>query len=108
MSQDDVIAYLRGLTAKQFAETFYVATEGQHPWPGEEKLHEVRYVLAYASRYRGEPEAAWEVMAVRPTPNDDWVDDAPVCQHGEHCGLQTISRAKHSVCPVCGGHVYGT
>jgi hypothetical protein len=108
VNRDAVIDYLRGLTAKQFAELFYAAMEGQHPWPGEEQLSEVRHVLAYVSREKDDPDARWGLSIVCPVPHEKWVDDAPICQHGSHCGLDTISWAKHSTCPVCGGDVFGT
>jgi hypothetical protein len=99
-----------GLTAKQFAELFYESVEGVHPWPGEEQLYDVRLVLGYASRELDEdnPNAPWQLSLVCPVPNEKWVDDAPICQHGSHCDYDTISWAKHSVCPICEGEVYGT
>jgi len=50
----------------------------------------------------------WTVELICPTSDQDWVDDAPICQAGEHRGMPTASWAKHSTCPVCGGEVYGT
>lgn len=108
MNRDAVINYLRGLTAKQFAEIFYSATKGQHPWPEDKKITEARHVLAYAHREKGSPDATWEVNIICPVPNENWVDDAPICQQGSHCGFETMSWAKHSICPICGGEVYGT
>jgi hypothetical protein len=31
-----------------------------------------------------------------------------ICEAGEHCGMPTVSWAKRSTCPVCGGEAYGT
>jgi hypothetical protein len=108
VDRDAVIQYLRDLPAKAFADVFYAATDGKHPWPGEENVSEVRHVLAYAHRDKDEPTAQWDVSVICPVPDPEWDDDAPVCQHGSHCGLATISWAKRSVCPVCGGEVYGS
>jgi hypothetical protein len=110
VDRSSVLSYLRRLTAKQFAELFYDAVEGKHPWPGEERTSDVRLVLGYASRDldADNPDAPWQLSLVCPVPDEKWVDDAPVCQHGSHCGHDTISWAKPSVCPICGGEVYGT
>jgi hypothetical protein len=106
MNRDFVIDYLRNLTAKQFAELFYDAMKGQDPWGDD--LTDVRYVLAYACRDKIEPDDEWDFSIDCPVPNEKWIDDAPICQHGRHCGLVTISWAKQSICPICGGDVYGT
>ena len=108
MNRDSVIDYLRGLTAKQFAELFYESTQGRHPWPGEKELSEARPVLAYATREKDESGAEWELRIVCPVPDVRWVDDAPLCQSGNHCGFDTISWAKQSVCPICGARGSGT
>lgn len=108
MNRDSVIDYLRNLPRKQFAELFYEATADRHPWPGEENLTESRAVLAFATLDKHEPNAMRELRIVCPVPNENWVDDAPMCQQGDHCGFTTMSWAKNSVCPICGGSVYGT
>ena len=110
MDRSSVIAYLRRLTPKQFAELFYEAGEDMHPWPDEEGSSEVRFVLAYAWRELDDdaPDAPRRLSLMCPARETNWADDAPLCQHGSHCGQDTISWAKHAVCPVCGGDVYGT
>ena len=110
MNYSSVIPYLRGLAAKQFAELFYEAVEGQNRWPGEEQLSDMRLVLGYAIRDldNDNPGAPWQLSLVCPVPNEKWVDDALVCQSGSHCGHHTISWAKRAVCPICHGEVYGT
>ncbi|HEX8323271.1 MAG TPA: hypothetical protein VF595_05085 [Tepidisphaeraceae bacterium] len=99
MDREAVIEYLRGLTEKQFAELFYASTNGEEPNP------EFRRVLMNASHAE---DGGWELQLVCPVPNEDWVDDAPLCQWGSHHGLDTTSWAKQSVCPFCGKEVYGT
>lgn len=110
MDRSSVIEYLRDLSPKAFAELFYEAVDGKHPWPGEEESVDVRLLLGYASQDRSEDEsdADWTVALVCPVPGTRWVDDAPVCQHGSCCGHRTVSWAKNSVCPICRGSVYGT
>ena len=107
MDRTKVVEYLRGLSPKAFAEVFYESTRDTHPWPGEEDVNDVRYVLVYAHREVGDSSGDWSLSMVCPTP-EDWSDDAPVCQHGDHCKIDTISWAKSSECPICHGEVYGT
>src|SRR5687768_667857 len=102
LDRDSVIQYLRGLPAKALADVFYSATAGKHPWPGDEGWSEGRYVLAAAHRVKGEASAKWEVSIVCPVTDPEWDDNAPLCQHGRHCGFDTTSWAKDSICPICG------
>jgi hypothetical protein len=108
MNRAEIVGALRSLTHKQFVELFYEAVQGRFIYDGEEMLWDAHLVLANAIRDRTESDAPWRLELLCPTPGQEWVDDAPICQHGEHCDLDTMSWAKESSCPVCGGRVYGT
>ena len=105
MTHDALIDELRKLTNKQFAELFYRAVEGRRVY--ESTIYDSHLVLASAVR---EPEesTAWTLEVICPARDSDWVDDAPICQQGDHCGMTTASWAKNSRCGICGGDVYGT
>lgn len=110
MDRSKVIAYLRHLSPKAFAELFYEVAKGVQLCPEERSHREVHQILAYACRdlEDGEPVGDWNVTLICPVPDQDWIDDAPICQHSHHCGHDTLSWAKNSICPVCSGEVYGT
>ena len=103
MSQDDVIEYLRGLPAKQFVGDLLRCGRGTAPVAGRVR-NSTRSVMSWLTRVGTETSPrqrgrSWPFVQL---PDESWGDNAPVCQHGEHCGLHTISWAKNSVCPVCG------
>ena len=106
MTRRDLVVGLRMLTDKQFVEVFYEAVQGRHIWL--DHTYDSHLVLANAFRSLEDAGATWKVELICPTPNQDWVDDASICQFGEHCGMPTASWAKQSTCPVCGGEVHGT
>ncbi len=110
MDKAEVAAWLNALTDKQFVEFFYESLAGRHLYSLEREYLDSHLVLANACREMDAEDqwGSWRLELLCPTPDGDWVDDAPVCQFGEHCGVDTASWAKNSVCPVCGGHVYGT
>jgi hypothetical protein len=110
MDKTKVIAWLSSLTDKQFVEFFYESLASRHLYKSERSYLDSRLVLANASRTLDDDGITWgewglELLCPSRKP---WVDDAPVCQFGEHCGLSTASWDKHSICPICGGDVYGT
>jgi hypothetical protein len=109
MTRRHLVDALRALTDRQFVEVFYEAVQGRHVYSAERNLFDAHLVLANAVRDREEGSGGgWAVELICPTQDQDWVDDAPICQAGEHCGMPTASWAKHSTCPVCFGEVYGT
>jgi hypothetical protein len=108
MNRAEIIESLRGLTHKQFVELFYEAVQGRFIYSGEEMLWDSHLVLANAMRDRTEPGSAWTIQTLCPTPGQTWADDALICQQGECCGVETMSWAKQSRCPVCGETAYGT
>ena len=65
-------------------------------------------MLANAVRDRTADDVTWTLELLCQTADQEWEDDALICQHGEHCGVQIASWAKASRCPVCGDEVYGT
>jgi hypothetical protein len=98
MTRSDLVDGLRALTDKQFVEVFYEAVQGRHIYPAEPDVFDAHLVLANAVRDREEGTGGrWTVELICPTPNQDWIDDAPICQAGEHCGMSTASWAKQSV-----------
>ena len=108
MPPKNLVHALRALTDKQFVEVFYEAVQGRHIYPAERNVFDAHLVLANTVRDVDGTDRGWTVELVCPTPGQDWVDDAPICQAGEHCGMATTSWAKSSQCPVCGGAVYGS
>ena len=106
--REDLIETIRGLTDKQLVELFYDAVAGRHIFKGEENLWDAHLVLANAVRDRTTEGATWHLELLCPAPEQDFEDNVPICQHGQHCGLATVSWSKHSRCQVCVGEVYGT
>ena len=85
----ELIKAIRGLTNKQLVELFYEAVEGRRVYEGEQDLWDSHLVLASAFRDRGADDAIWKIELLCPTVDQVWVDDASICQHGEHCGVET-------------------
>ncbi len=102
MKSHQLIDEIRKRTDKQFVELFYEAAEGRHIYGSEREYTEAHLVLANAERYRenGDDWSDWTLQLLCPTPDQDWVDDAPIGQFGEHCGVNTASWSKNSRCPV--------
>lgn len=110
MDKAEVAAWLSSLTDKQFVEFFYESLASRRLYNSERGYLDSHLVLANARRILdddGVTWGQWELELLCPT-DEAWVDDAPVCQFGGRCGLDTASWAKHSVCPICGGQVYGS
>ncbi len=110
MDKAEVAAWMSSLTDKQFVEFFYESLASRHLYEPDRGHLDSHLVLANARRDLdddGVTWGEWELELLCPA-DEAWADDAPVCQFGEHCGLGTASWAKQSVCPVCGGKVYGT
>jgi hypothetical protein len=110
MDKTVVAAWLNSLTDQQFITFFYESLSSRHLHEPEREFTQSHLVLANASRMKDENDGwePWQLEVLCPTPGEAWVDDAPVCQYGSHCGVVTASWAKRSVCPICGGEVYGT
>ena len=109
MQRQEIIGALQQLTDKQFVELFYEAVHGRHVYLSERRAFDAHLVLANAVRDVGsDDKASWTLEVVCPTPERQFTDDSALCQAGEHCGHSTVSWAKVSQCPVCGGDVYGT
>ena len=110
MDRANISAWISSLTDKQFIEFFYQSLASRHLFESERGYIDSHLVLANASRYLDEDGVTWgewEVELLCPA-DEAWVADAPVCQFGEHCSLRTASWAKRSICPVCGGNVFGS
>ncbi len=109
MNEQEVSEWLKAMTDKQFAEFFYKSLSKRHLYAGEEHYLECHLVLAAVTRdLENNQWSPWKLVIICPVPNQKWVDDAPICQFGTHCGNITVSWAKHSECPVCGEKVFGT
>jgi hypothetical protein len=110
MNEASVTWWLNSLTDKQFVEFFYRSLSDRHIYQSEQSRIDSRLVLGNASRELDDDEiwGDWEFHMLCPSPNLDWVDDPPICQFGQHCGLKTASWAKGSICPVCREDVQGT
>ena len=109
MDEQEVSDLLISLTDKQLVEFFYKHLRDRHLYPGEEAHLACHLILGAARRDFDDGRwSPWRVELLCPTPAENWNDDAPVAQFGEHCGHHTASWAKHSECPVCGGKVFGT
>ena len=110
MDREQLLDQLRTMSDHDFIELFYLAAENRNVYEGEEEILEGRLVLANARRAKTD-EGEWaprELELLCPTPDQDWVSDAPICQLGSHCGFPTASWAKVSRCPICRGEVLGT
>src|SRR5260221_151474 len=108
MERGEIIRALRALTHKQFIELFYEAAAGRNVYHLESEDTDSRLVLVNAERDKMDNGrfSEWQLQLLCPTPGDKWHDNAPICQFGHHCGHETASWAKSSICPVCGGEVY--
>jgi hypothetical protein len=98
MTKSELIEALRRLTPKDLADVVLDATAQMDPH-GEPSP--MRWVIGVA-----DPEDHHVSIVCRP--EEKWADDSPLCQFGEHAGLETVSWAKNAICPVCGNDVYGT
>ena len=107
MNRNALVDALRSLTNKDFIETFYESAAGRNLY-AEPDVHS-HLVLANAESHSEDDgtRSPWLLQLLCRT-DENWVSDAPVCQFGEHCGFETASWSKHSICPICGGEVYGT
>ena len=109
MDKAQVTEWLSSLTDKQFVEFFYESLASRHLYAPERTWTSSHLVLANATRHLDEQGVwgDWNVELIC-SAGRLWADDVPICQQGRHCGLDTASWAKHSICPICGGDVYGT
>ncbi len=106
MDKRIVVDWIRSLTDKQFVELLYEASAGR--WTAGDDGPRIVLAQTRKTGCEGIGPATWEIALLCGTPDQDWVDDAPICQEGVHCGFPTMSWAKRSTCPVCGGTVSGT
>jgi hypothetical protein len=110
MNKEKVATWLNALTDKQFVEFFYESLAHRHLYSSKRKHVDAHLVLANACRELedGGQWAPWRLELMCPATDKRWADDAPLCQFGEHCGLETTSWAKRSICSICGNEVYGS
>jgi hypothetical protein len=110
IDKEQVAEWLQSLTDKEFIEFFYDYLASRPVYDDETGHSDSHLVLAVATRWREDDQEwePWELDLLCPVTNKHWKADALICQYGEHCGHGTASWAKNSICPVCGGEVYGT
>jgi hypothetical protein len=115
MNRSEVVSWMRSLADKQFVELFYESVEGRSIYHELERSHlEQHFVLASATRALGDDDQweEWEIELVAKHDDQEypegWSDDVPICQSGHYCGHETVSWAKHLICPACGEKGYGT
>lgn len=110
MDAEKVATWMNALTDKEFVEFFYTKLSARHIYSLDQSYLDSHLVLANATRLRAESAAPelWSLELLCPAADKDWVSDSPICQFGHCCDVQTSSWAKASICPVCGGQVYGT
>ena len=107
-SQDDVIAWLRSRSDKEFVDLFSRAAAGRSLAPLGADEYESHLVIAHVSK---DPElvGGWEIELLGvPEKSSEWAADALVAQQGSHCGHTVASYAKRFRCPLCGGEAFGT
>lgn len=109
MDSEKAASWLNSLSDKEFVDFFYSSIASRHIYPLERGYLDSHLVLANATRDREGSDSFghWQLQLLCPT-SEAWVHDAPICQFGWHCNVETASWAKHSTCPVCGENVYGT
>lgn len=111
MNRTNVIAWLSGMSHKQFAEFFYDAVAKRIT--SDFKEEEGHFVLADTSQFPCEGRET-DFIALPDTAKYDhdwvWADDSPICQSGDclGCGSVVRSIAKHAICPLCYEEVYCT
>jgi hypothetical protein len=106
LEQDHVALWLNNLPDHVFTEFFHKHLSSRHVFRAEERCIDSHLVLGVARRVRDVQE--WKLQILCPTPNQDSVDDAPVCQFRTHCGNVTASASKKSKRPLCGDTVSGS
>jgi len=106
LSDEQVAAWLRALTDKEFIEFFYkhlsarrIEGDGITEMDNHLALAEVRRLRDDCGGWR-----PWtvELLCTSPRPS---ADNAPIMWRGECCGIQTGSWRRFATCPVCGGVV---
>jgi hypothetical protein len=103
----NVAHWLQDLTDQQFITFFNEHLSERHIYRSERRYLNSHLVLANAVRGIDD-DKGWRLQVLCPTPGQDWVADAPVCQFGTHCGFETASVSKVSQCPICGDEATGS
>jgi hypothetical protein len=106
-NRTNLLKWFRSLTDNELVEVFYESIANRRTTNEETGVFESRLALTLISREKANDGwGAWSVQLLCPAPG--FAAGSPMCQDGEHCGFATLSCAKHSQCPICGGEVYGT
>ena len=108
LSEEDVVAWLRGRTDKAFVQAFYKAAAGRRLVPLKNPEYESHLAVVHLTKNSDAP-GDWEMEFIGlPRQSEEWPDDAPIMEQGEHCFQTVVSVAKNFVCPLCGGEVSAT
>jgi hypothetical protein len=115
LSDEDVAAWLNGLSHKEFIEFFYkhlAARRTEEEGGGGARIEsrlalaEVRHIPKHGGGFR--PPVV-ELLCTASRPDSDpvagVVEGAPIKWRGECCGFQTGSWQRFAKCPICGGEV---
>ena len=96
-----VANFLLGLKRKEFS-AFLLKILAEYELTSTEK-----YVLAVIET---DADGACESSLVAAPRDDDYDDNAPICQYGNcnNCGSQLASWGKKVICPYCKGEAYCT
>jgi hypothetical protein len=106
----NVARWLQNLSDHQFIAFFAKHLSERHIYRAERRHQDSHLVLANAKRDREDngTTGPWQLQVLCAAPQQNWGDDAPVCQFGTHCGHETASVSKNSQCPICGGEASGS
>jgi hypothetical protein len=101
--EKEIARWMNNLSDKAFIAFFYTHLADRHIYAAEQRYMDSHLVLANAKRTLKDDVKYedWHIELLCPTPGQDWVNDAPVCQFGTHCHHNTASVSKTSQCPVC-------
>jgi hypothetical protein len=103
LQADEVIAWLRERSDKEFVDVFYRAAAGRTLAPLTNPDLDSHLVLTHASK-NSEAPGDWELEFVGlPANPSEWTSETLLTQQGEHCFQSVISYAREFACPLCGG-----
>jgi len=102
---NDIFDELKGLNAKQLAESLSLITE-------RDRKDSTGQLRAFAIVERGDQGVAYTSLVATPDQeyyggSAEWETESPICQYGvcNGCSSKLTSWAKHVLCPVCGRKV---
>jgi hypothetical protein len=109
--EDEVLAWLRTKSDKDFFEFVYRAAAGRGTDASDHSWLEAHVVVGHARREKFDDSRTgpWSLQLVAlPRDQASSPADAILCEAGSHCGHDLIGWAKEIRCPVCGEDTYAT